>query len=294
MHLFLNMTTLFLVRRVEMLWGSGRFLALYLISGVCGSCVAVYYNPGEAGKVIVLAGASGALWGVLTSEVVWLVMNRSHLPPGDVRVWLQQILFTLLLNVGVSFLPNVSAAAHFGGGIAGVLAAFLLRVHMHGPPAKRSMAAVLLLFLPVIFLLGLSVAMDSDRRLQPFVADVYREEITDRVGKLPARLEELEPQAERLFAQPSGGRDPAEVAKVREELQALVKQAKEAGDWAKKSDPVDYAKPMSEKGLGLVDALVPYAEALDKQAGGEAVQNVNDLRKNWQEARAAWDKVIPK
>jgi rhomboid protease GluP len=294
MHLFLNMTTLFLVRRVEMLWGSGRFLALYLISGVCGSCVAVYYNPGEGGKVIVLAGASGALWGVLTSEVVWLVMNRSHLPPGDVRLWLQQILFTLLLNVGVSFLPNVSAAAHFGGGFAGILAAFLLRVHMHGPPAKRSMASVLLLFLPVIFVLGLSVAMDSDRRLQPFVADVYRQEIGDRVGKLPTRLDELESQAERLFALPSGSRDPAEVAKVREELQALIKQAKEAGEWAKKTDPVDYAKPMREKGLALVDALVPYAEALDKQAGGEVVQNMNDLRKNCQEARGAWDKVIGK
>src|SRR5947208_15592918 len=111
MRLGLNMTTLFLARRVEALWGSGRFLALYLISGVCGSCVAVWYNPGEGGKVTVLAGASGALWGVMTSEVVWLLLNRSHLPPGDYRYWISQLSFTLLLNVGVSMLPNVSAAA---------------------------------------------------------------------------------------------------------------------------------------------------------------------------------------
>jgi hypothetical protein len=84
------------------------------------------------------------------------------------------------------------------------------------------------------------------------------------------------------------------LSKVREGLQALVKQAKEAGEWAKKTDPVDYARPMRERGIGLVDALVPYAEALDKQAGGETVGNVNELRKNWQEARAAWDKVIAK
>jgi hypothetical protein len=189
-------------------------------------------------------------------------------------------------------LPNVSAAAHIGGGIAGVLAAFLLRVHMTGPPAKRSMAWALLMFLPILFVLGLSVAMESDHRLQPFVADVYRDEINDHVGKLPGRLGELEQQADKLFLQPSGSRDPAEVAKVREGLQALVKDAKDAGEWTKKSHPADFAKPMRERGLALVDALIPYAEALEKQAGGEPVSNINDLRKNWQDAREAWDKVI--
>jgi rhomboid protease GluP len=292
MHLTLNMTTLFLARRVEALWGSGRFLALYLIAGVCGSCVAVYYNPADGGKAVVLAGASGALWGVMTSEIVWLLLYRSHLPPGQVRLWVQQVTFTMLLNVGVSMLPNVSAAAHFGGGAAGVLAAFLLRAHQFGSPPRRSMAGVLLAFLPALFVLGLSGAMELDRRLQPFVADVYREQIGDRVGKLPAVMDELEPKAEKLFLQESAHRDPAEVAKVREDLQALERQAKEAGAWAKKTRPVDHAEPMRERGIALVDALVPFAEALDKQAGGEVVGNANELRKNWQEARAAWDKVI--
>jgi rhomboid family protein len=36
-HLMMNMFTLALVRRVESLWGSGRFLVLYLLCGVCGS-----------------------------------------------------------------------------------------------------------------------------------------------------------------------------------------------------------------------------------------------------------------
>jgi membrane associated rhomboid family serine protease len=294
MHLTMNMTTLFLARRVELLWGSGRFLALYLISGVCGSCVALYYNPGEDGKVTVLAGASGALWGVMTSEIIWLLQNRAHLPPQSWRPWFSQLSVTLLLNVGVSMLPNVSAAAHVGGGIAGVLAAFLLRVHKYGRPARRSMASALLFILPALFVLGLSVAMESDRRLEPFVADVYREEITDRVGKLPGRLGELEPQAQTLFLTAAAGRDPTKVANVKEGLEAVIKDAKEAGEWAKKTNPVDFAKPMREKGMALVDALVPYAEALEKQAGGETVGNMNDLRKNWQEARVAWDKVIAK
>ena len=294
MHLLVNMTTLYLARRVEGFWGSGRFLVLYLISGVCGSCVAVYVNPGEGGTMTVLAGASGALWGVMASAAVWLLLNRTHLPPDQVRLWGRQLLFMLLLNVGVSMLPNVSAGAHFGGGIAGALAAFLLRVHKYGPLHKRSMAGALLAFLPTLFLLGLSAAMENDRRLQPFMADVYRNEITDRIGRLPGILADYESRADALFAREAGKRDPAEVSKVREGLEGLIKQAKEAAEWAKQSTPVDYARPMREKGLALVDALVSFAEALSKQAGGEVVGNMNDLRQNWQSARAAWEKAIAK
>jgi hypothetical protein len=38
----------------------------------------------------------------------------------------------------------------------------------------------------------------------------------------------------------------------------------------------------------LLNTLVAYAEALDKRAGGVEVDNVNDLRKDWQEAKLAW------
>ena len=60
----------------------------------------MFYNPGTVERAVYLAGASGALWGVMASEAVWLIRNRSHLPPSQVRQWLQQIFFTLLLNLG--------------------------------------------------------------------------------------------------------------------------------------------------------------------------------------------------
>jgi membrane associated rhomboid family serine protease len=294
MHITLNMTSLFLSRRVELMWGPGRFLALYLICGVCGSCAAVFYNPGGNGQVVYLAGASGALWGVMTSAIMWLILNRSHLPAAEVRHWLQQMFFTLLLNIGVSMLPGVSAAAHFGGGIAGVLAAVLLRIHKNGTAQQRSMATVLLGGLPALFLLGLGEAMEHDPRLEPFVADVYRDQIDPKVGKLPGLLDDLEPQAERLFLQPVSQRNAGEAGKVKEGLENLAKQAKDAGEWAKNSKPVDAAKPIREKGIALCDALVPYAEALAKEAGGEPMRELNDLRRSWQDARAAWQKVVAK
>jgi rhomboid protease GluP len=284
------MFTLSLVRRVEVLWGSGRFLVLYLICGVCGSCVGVYYSPGEPRAPMVLAGASGALWGVMTSEAAWLVLNYSHLPPAEVRSWLNQIFFALLVNLGVSMLPGVSAAAHLGGGAAGVLAAGLLQIHRFGPPSRRSVASVLLALLPGLFLLGMALAFEYDSRLQPFLARVHREELDERLGKLAPALDGLEPQAEKLHLEESAKRDPAQVAKVRESLQALVKQAKESADWAAKAATGHAARPVRERGIALAEACAGYAEGLDRQLAGEPVENINDLRKRWLEAKANWAK----
>lgn len=292
MHITLNMTTLYLCRQVEIVWGSGRFLVLYLICGFCGSCAAVYFNPGDGGKVVYLAGASGALWGVMASMIVWLFLNRTHLPAAELRHWRHQIFFVLLLNVGVSMLPGVSAAAHFGGGLAGLLAAFLLRFHQFGSPPRRALAGLLLAGLPAASLLGLTVAMEIDPRLRPFLTAVYREQLDPRVGKLPALLDEVEPQAQQLFLQPSARRDPTQTAQVRGRLEELVKQAQDAGDWARATRPAGDARPLRDKGVALVEALVPYAEALKTQAGGETVPNLNQLRATWQRARASWTKAM--
>jgi membrane associated rhomboid family serine protease len=291
LHIALNMTALFVLRRVESLWGSGRLLFLYLTCGICGSCAGIYYQPGDATTIVVLAGASGALWGLMTSEVGWLLINRSHLPAHDVRRWMQQLLFILLLNIGVGMLPGVSAAAHLGGGVAGFLAAFLLQVHRYGAPAKRALAGVQLALLPTLFLLGLAAAMEYDSRLQPFLIDEYRKQSEERLGKLGPGMDAVEPKADKLLQQDTSKRDPNEIGKVREELRSLVKKAKEAGEWLKRTS-AGPAKPMRERGERLVETLVAYAEALDKQVGGEQVPDLDELRRNYHDARTAWTQVV--
>jgi len=288
LHLAVNMTALVMLRRGEALWGPGRFLALYLIAGVCGSCVAIFVNPGTPDAPTYLAGASGALWGVMIGEAVWVLIHRSHLPPNDVRRWLQQLAFTLVLNVGVSLMPGVSAAAHLGGGVAGAIAALFLQVRQYGSPSRKTVAGVQLALLPVVFLLGLWIALEQDHRLQPFRAQVYREQVVSRLEKLPTALENLEAPAEALHRQESSKRDMIELIRVRDGLGGLVKQANDAKDWLEKNAPAGPAKPLQEKAVALLNALVAYAEALDKRAGGIEVANVNELRKDWQDAKLAW------
>ncbi len=146
-HLGFNMWALYVVGPFfEQLWGRGRFLVLYLIAGLGGSCAMVIANP-----MVLGAGASGAIMGLLTAHVVWILFNRRYLPPALASQMLRRILFILVIQVVFTHsVPNISAAAHYGGGAAGAVAAFLLNSHRFGGPLQRRLALLGLLATPVI------------------------------------------------------------------------------------------------------------------------------------------------
>ena len=125
-HLLCNMLMLGLMGPfAEGLWGKGRFALIYGVAGVCGSAAAMALHPvAPTGAVVVMAGASGALWGMLAGVVVWVVRARQHLPPELLREWARKLMFLVVMNVAISFAPGVSAEAHFGGGAAGAVVAW--------------------------------------------------------------------------------------------------------------------------------------------------------------------------
>lgn len=130
-HLFGNMLMLGILGPVsEGLWGRRRFALIYLVSGIAGSCVAMALHPmtetveTAVSRPVLLAGASGALWGVLMSVVVWLIRHRDELPERVASEWGRKLAWAVLFNLVLSFAPGISVEAHFGGGIAGVMLAF--------------------------------------------------------------------------------------------------------------------------------------------------------------------------
>src|SRR6516225_648379 len=115
LHIVLNMYFLFQIGpMVETMFGSVRYLILYLISGLGGGVAIVL--AGSAG-----VGASGALCGLLASMVVWVLLNRPYLPPQYVSAWLRNLTINIVLIVFISMMPGISAAGHFGGGLAGAV-----------------------------------------------------------------------------------------------------------------------------------------------------------------------------
>lgn len=164
LHLAVNMFSLGSVGPVaEWVWGRRRVFVVYILSGLAGSCLAMSLHPvnPDTGAPLILAGASGAIWGVATSLLAWLLLRRHILGPEVASQWARRLAPAFFLNVAVSFLPGISWEAHLGGGVVGFLSAGLLHVLAEGPIRRRVGALVLLLAIPAICVAGLIVAMKS-------------------------------------------------------------------------------------------------------------------------------------
>ena len=227
LHLLGNLFALAMMGPLaELLWGRWRLLLIYLVSGLGGSALAMALRP-EA----LLAGTSGAIWGVQMSLFAWLFLHRRQLPPEIAADWFRRLTVVFVLNAAVSFLPGVSWEGHLGGGIAGFLAAGLLNAARAGDRARQFSAWLFLALLPVAAVAGLAGAMGAKgmtgwqklhQRLaaeRAYRADVEREkEWTAAVVKFEA---EVAPRLAQLTAH-TGGPAVRQIDATPAELEALL------------------------------------------------------------------------
>ncbi|MBT9557865.1 MAG: rhomboid family intramembrane serine protease [Myxococcales bacterium] len=107
---------------LERIVGPWRFLAIYGVSGLVGSVVSAW-RLSDGG---ISVGASGAIWGLMAAEVLLVLSPMSPLPLALRERARNGALANLALNVVNSFRPHVDFAAHFGGGVAGLVVAMLV------------------------------------------------------------------------------------------------------------------------------------------------------------------------
>ena len=114
-HIAFNMYFLWFVgSAVESALGRGRFIAVYLISGLAGSAGALVFTPTSP-----TVGVFGALFGLLGAALV-LERQRSYVLGGSAAA-------LILINLILSFsLSNISVGGHIGGLIGGILCALVL------------------------------------------------------------------------------------------------------------------------------------------------------------------------
>ena len=89
-----------------------RYALIYLIS-IIGAGFLINFSGGNG----IHAGASGAIWGLMTSTLIYNL--RTHRNP-------LYALRGIIINLVYSFSAGVSWQGHIGGGIAGLLAALVL------------------------------------------------------------------------------------------------------------------------------------------------------------------------
>jgi membrane associated rhomboid family serine protease len=130
LHILFNMMVLWQAGAlVERMFGSARFLALYMISGVCGSLASVLWNP-HVNSV----GASGAIFGMIGGLFAFIHRPDSGVPGTVVKDLRGSLTGFLLFNIGAGLVyPYTDNAAHLGGLAGGTIAGYLLARSLHVP-----------------------------------------------------------------------------------------------------------------------------------------------------------------
>lgn len=115
-HILFNMYALYAFgRELEAMLGKFHYLVLYMLSGVGGSLVVMWWSAVQHNTVLVpTVGASGALFGVIAA--IFVAYRRLHVNTNS-------LLVLLVINLVIGFIPgfSISWQAHLGGMVFGAL-----------------------------------------------------------------------------------------------------------------------------------------------------------------------------
>lgn len=140
LHLGSNMLALWTIGKpIEQMLGRNRFLGLYLLAALGGSVFSYSFSSVMTQSV----GASGAIFGLLTAFIV--VGRRAGF---DVT----NAILLLVLNIAIGFSPGIDWHAHFGGGVVGGAACYLMVGGRRGQRPSESQVTFGITLLVVVML----------------------------------------------------------------------------------------------------------------------------------------------
>ncbi len=265
-HIAVNLYALISIGPVaEGLWGRWRFLFVFFGGGLAGAGLAMAIRPESA-----LAGASGAVWGVLASVVAWLALFASHFPPDLVTDLARRLGIALGINALISFAPGVSWEAHLGGGVAGFCVALLTHLLRPGYGWKSLAAAAVLVFLPIVCVAGLKRTIDRSQAWAPLR---YREELRQQLERSPAYTVSAQvpipiyPRVSALYADATVANmqgSPENLAKVRTQVELLKAEAVAARAALDVLVVPEDKIALRDKSKTYLDALILFMASLEE------------------------------
>jgi membrane associated rhomboid family serine protease len=122
-HIALNMWALYVNGRVaERIFGSLRYLTIYLAAGLSGSVVSLLWHP-----IVNGAGASGAIFGIFGAMLAFFLKREGGVPPSVIKSQLTSVsIFVLYSLVNAARFRGIDNSAHLGGLVAGFILGFML------------------------------------------------------------------------------------------------------------------------------------------------------------------------
>lgn len=120
LHLIFNMYALYVIgMQLESFLGKGKYLAVYLLSGLGGSMLSIFFDNGYS------VGASGAIFGLMGALLYFGYHYRVYLD----SVVKSQIIPLIILNLLIGFTSTgIDNWAHIGGLVGGILATMAVGV----------------------------------------------------------------------------------------------------------------------------------------------------------------------
>src|SRR2546426_10284412 len=151
LHLFFNSCALWIVGpQVEKLYGGGRFVILYVLTGVAGVYGSYLYHPNT-----ISAGASGAIFGLFGVLLAFGIRYRNSIPPFFKRAVGTGVLPVIVINLIIGFtIPAIDNSAHIAGLLAGAALGAVIPFQKPGDETNsgfRSIQVALLSLIAVSF-----------------------------------------------------------------------------------------------------------------------------------------------
>lgn len=136
-HLFNNMIALAAMGwNLELDIGKIKFLIVYFVSGLAGNILSAWWDI-QTGSMVVSAGASGAIFGIIGALLYVAIRNRGRIGEISGRGLVAMVVLTLYYGFTSGGVDNM---AHIGGLAVGFLSGVLLyrkRNDKYSPDIER-------------------------------------------------------------------------------------------------------------------------------------------------------------
>ncbi|MDQ0167793.1 rhomboid protease GluP [Bacillus horti] len=153
-HILMNSLALyFLGNLVEKIYGSFRFLWIYLFAGFTGTVASFVFSSN------ISAGASGAIFGCF-GALLYFGLQRRNL---FFRTLGNDVIIILIFNLGIGFIvPVVDNYGHIGGLVGGFLAAMIVSLPAQNKKRLEKIASGLVAIVLVVSMLGIGFTKDHE------------------------------------------------------------------------------------------------------------------------------------
>jgi rhomboid protease GluP len=167
-HILVNMWALWQLGRVaERIFGAWIYFVIYTASGISGSLLSLLHDP-----MVVSAGASGALFGIIGALIAALYLGNLPFPKRARDGLLKNLVWVAIINLGLgASIAGIDNAGHVGCLVMGLALGAIIGPHLMEEPVRRAAYNRLTLIAAVFLLIGFGSLVKQKRG---YVADVEK------------------------------------------------------------------------------------------------------------------------